>query len=138
VKKNHVVKKGEYLSSIARKYGVSVSDLKTWNYIGKKGVKPGKKLVIYVPENESKKIDFKLANTEDKKSNDVKSVSTKRIAANSNKKTHSERIKYHKVRSGESLYVISKKYGVTINEIKSYNGLKSNNLQIGQTLKIPN
>jgi membrane-bound lytic murein transglycosylase D len=42
----HLVKKGEYLSSIAKKYHVSVADLKRWNYIGKKGVRPGKTLVI--------------------------------------------------------------------------------------------
>lgn len=143
VKKTYVVKKGEYLSTIARKYGVSVSEIKSWNYIGKKGVRPGKKLVIYVPENESKKIDLKLAKSEEKDAKEVNSVSTKRLAVNSAKSSNSKskgntKSKYHKVKSGESLYVIAKKYGVSIDEIKSENNLKSSNLQIGQTLKIPN
>jgi membrane-bound lytic murein transglycosylase D len=42
----HIVARGEYLSSIAKKYKVSVSEIKRWNYLGKKGVRPGKTLLI--------------------------------------------------------------------------------------------
>lgn len=42
----------------------------------------------------------------------------------------------HKVKSGESLYSISKKYRVSINKLKSQNNLKSNKLNIGQRLII--
>ena len=44
--------------------------------------------------------------------------------------------KYHKVRRGESLSVIARKYGVTINSIKKANGMKGDNIQRGQLLKI--
>ena len=39
--------------------------------------------------------------------------------------------------SGDSLYQIAKKYGTTADEIKKLNNLTSNNLSIGQVLKIP-
>ena len=42
----------------------------------------------------------------------------------------------HKVRSGDYLGKIASRYGVTVNQIKSWNHLKSNNIQIGQTLYI--
>ncbi len=42
----HVVAKGEYLTSIAKQYKVSVTEIKKWNNLGKKGVRPGKALVI--------------------------------------------------------------------------------------------
>lgn len=42
----------------------------------------------------------------------------------------------HKVKSGDYLGKIASKYGVTVNQIKSWNKLKSNNIQIGQTLYI--
>jgi membrane-bound lytic murein transglycosylase D len=42
----HVVAKGEYLTSIAKRYKVSVTEIKRWNGLGKKGVRPGKTLVI--------------------------------------------------------------------------------------------
>ena len=46
-----------------------------------------------------------------------------------------QRISY-KVKSGDYLGKIASKYGVTVNQIKSWNNLKSNNIQIGQTLYI--
>ncbi|MBO5376524.1 MAG: LysM peptidoglycan-binding domain-containing protein [Bacilli bacterium] len=41
------------------------------------------------------------------------------------------------VQRGDSLYSIAKKYNTTVNELKSYNRLTSNNLSIGQVLIIP-
>lgn len=45
--------------------------------------------------------------------------------------------KYHTVRSGESLSVIGRKYGVTVNQIKSANGMRSNMIRPKQRIKIP-
>ena len=44
--KTHTVKKGETLSSISRKYGCSVNDLKKWNNLRSNTVKVGQKLKI--------------------------------------------------------------------------------------------
>ena len=41
------------------------------------------------------------------------------------------------VSSGDTLYEIASKYGVSVNDIKTANNLKNNNLSIGQILKIP-
>lgn len=46
-------------------------------------------------------------------------------------------VKYHTVKSGESLSVISRKYGVTISQIKTANRMKSNLIKPKQRLKIP-
>lgn len=43
----------------------------------------------------------------------------------------------HKIKSGEVLGTIARKYGVTVAQIKQANGLKSNNIRAGKTLKIP-
>jgi N-acetylmuramoyl-L-alanine amidase len=45
--------------------------------------------------------------------------------------------KNHKVRSGDSLSVLARRYNVSMTKLKSVNNLKSNALRIGQTLKIP-
>ncbi|WP_445733555.1 LysM peptidoglycan-binding domain-containing protein [Mariniflexile sp.] len=42
----------------------------------------------------------------------------------------------HRVRSGEFLGIIARKYGVRVSDIKKWNGLRSNNLKIGQRLTI--
>lgn len=44
--------------------------------------------------------------------------------------------KYHKVKRGESLGKIAKKYGVTVSSIKKANGLRSDRISVGQRLKI--
>jgi len=44
--------------------------------------------------------------------------------------------KYHTVKSGENLWVISRKYKVSIKQLKSWNNLKTDVLQIGQKLRI--
>ncbi len=43
----------------------------------------------------------------------------------------------HKVQSGENLWRIANKYGVTVDEIKAANGMKNDKIGIGQELKIP-
>ena len=41
------------------------------------------------------------------------------------------------VKRGDTLYSIAREYNTTVNELKNLNGLTSNNLSIGQTLKVP-
>lgn len=44
--------------------------------------------------------------------------------------------KYHKIRSGESLGVIANRYNVSVSNLKKWNGLRSNNITAGKSLKI--
>ena len=41
------------------------------------------------------------------------------------------------VKKGDSLWAIATKYGITVNELKQYNNLKTNLISVGQVLKIP-
>ncbi len=133
VKKVHTVRSGEKLSSIARKYGVTVADLKNWNYVGKKGIKPGKKIIVYVREQaKQKELDIKPENNQNIAAN--KEKDTKQLAEN--KSASKSDFTWHKVKKGESLFSIAKKHGVDVDEIKKLNKLKSNNLTFGQLLKI--
>lgn len=43
----------------------------------------------------------------------------------------------YRVQSGDTLYLIAKKYGITVDALKKANGLSSSYLWVGQTLKIP-
>jgi membrane-bound lytic murein transglycosylase D len=42
----------------------------------------------------------------------------------------------HKIQSGESLSTIAARYGVTVNQLKSWNGISGTRITAGQTLKI--
>lgn len=46
------------------------------------------------------------------------------------------KIIYHKIKSGETLTSIAKKYHVTVNQIKQWNRLKSDMIRAGEKLKI--
>jgi membrane-bound lytic murein transglycosylase D len=135
----HVVKSGQRLSDIARKYNVTVSDLKTWNYIGKKGVRPGKKLTVYIKkpvETKTEKIETKAAET-NVASNATSKSQDKLLADNSSAKSSAAKYVTHKIKGGETLYTISKKHGVSINQLLDLNGLsRSSTLSIGQVLKV--
>ena len=43
---------------------------------------------------------------------------------------------YYKVKSGDTLGRIASRYGTTVNQIKTWNGLRSNTIQVGKTLKV--
>ena len=132
VKRTHTVKPGEKLSTIARKYGVTVAELKTWNYVGKRGIRPGKKLVVYVREQKAapKRVDVAEPTLVASTGTDNDS---KQLAENTAVK---KEFIFHKVKKGESLFGIAKKYDVDYKDIKELNSLKSNNLMFGQLLKI--
>ena len=108
----HIVKSGENLGSIAKKYRVSVNQLKTWNRLKGTTIYPGQKLIVY------------------------SSGAPMAQAGNSNPVERSTEQKIHTVKSGENLSVIAKKYRCTVTELKKWNNLKSNTLQIGQKLKV--
>lgn len=117
----HKVKKGETLGKIAEKYGVSVDDLRKWNKISGNNIAAGQDLVVYSDKKVSEKSTSKSDKSDKSSKNDKKS---------SSKKTH-------KVKKGETLGQIAEKYGVGLSKLKKANGISGNNIQVGQTLKIP-
>ena len=105
----YTVKKGDSLGAIAERFGVTVDQLRDWNGIKGNNIQAGQKLTIGGKSKSSSK-------------------------AGSSK---SAKAKTHKVRSGESLGVIAEKYGTTAAAIRRANGIKGDNIRVGQTLKIP-
>lgn len=44
---------------------------------------------------------------------------------------------YHKVVSGDTLYSLSRRYGTSVDELKRVNGLSSDSIRTGQSLRLP-
>ncbi len=139
VQKTHTVRGGEKISTIAKKYGVTVADIKSWNYIGKKGIRAGKKLIVYVkqdvavPANVNEKTDTPKAPQTNlaKAKTDTASAKTKLADKTLTKNS------FYKVHKGETLYSISKKTNISVDKLLEYNELKKNaELKIGQKIKL--
>jgi membrane-bound lytic murein transglycosylase D len=113
------VKSGDYLGKIAGKYRVSVAQIKKWNNLKSNDIRVGQRLTIYrggvVPSSSS--------------SSSAKTTTSSSSTGSGNKITYT-------VKSGDVLGRIAEKHGVTLANLKSWNGLTSNNIQIGQKLVI--
>lgn len=155
----HRVKKGESLSVIANRYGVSVRNLRSWNHLKNNNIVAGRKLKVYRAELARKTVTKKIEKTDSvtvvskdstfiaQSAKDIKSESSV-ISPVSNRKNIStarnprnpayDRYRYHKVTRGESLWTIRSCFpGVTTDLLKKVNNLNSSSLKVGQILKIP-
>ncbi len=153
VKKMHVVGRGENLRDIAKKYGVSATDVKRWNNLRRGKVKEGDRLEIQVIEHQvakastvpttestvTERVDTRASVNEENRSTASRSERTSRAKETTSAKAAAAKTTIYSVRSGDSLYKIAKKFGVSINDIRSANGMSqgTTRINIGQKLKIP-
>lgn len=116
----HRVQPKETLFSISRMYNVSVDELKTWNNLKDNSLSVGQDVLVKrkatsaatpVVATEPKKVDTRLGET--------KSV----------RMTHT-------VAPGETLYGISRMYSVSLDQLRTWNGLTSNDVKLSQVLYI--
>ncbi len=108
--REYVVKNGDSLTSIADGFGISVSDLKNANGLSSDEVEIGMKLII--PDS---KIPMRVV----------------RVSPNLNE------INNYVVKKGDTLSIIASKYRVSVKDLKIVNNLKSNEVEIGMKLIIP-
>ncbi len=148
----YTVKSGDSLWSISRKFGVTVNELKKVNNlssnllsIGQNLIIPGKKNNTSSNEYVVKKGDtlYGIANKYNISVDNLKSynnLSTDSLSIGQIIKIPDNKVNSNEyvVKSGDSLYSISRKYGVSVDELMNVNNLKSTVLSDGQVLKIPN
>lgn len=118
-KLRHKVKKGETLTSVARKYGLTPNDIKEWNIIRKNRLIPSSYITVYIEQEQ------KVVITDEALLAKLKVVQPKRLV-------------YHEVIEGDTLYNIAKKYKVTnIQQIRQKNKLaEGENIKPGSILII--
>lgn len=132
----HKVASGESLYSIAEKYGVTAEEIKQSNNLRRNAVRVGQQLRItttmpgdatpVVAEAAPARQSSSSSTSKKSKTGSGSQTPAKSVASSS-----------HKIKNGETLSSISKKYGVSIAELKAANGMKSDALRAGATLKIP-
>ncbi len=119
----HTVKAGQGLFSIAKMYQVSVADLRQWNNLSSDNIRPGQELVISGDEAQAQPVAA------------VTSSDNTALEEKSLPKTV-EKAKKHKVRKGETLTTIAKKYKVSTATLKEWNHLRSASVRTGQVLTV--
>ncbi len=107
MKDYYIVRRGETLSDISRKFKISLKDLKDWNNLKGDRVNAGQRLVISPDVDKISKGD---------------NISRKRI--------------YHRVKSGETLITIAKKYKMSVAELKRINKIRTSKIRAGQKLLV--
>jgi membrane-bound lytic murein transglycosylase D len=113
----HIVGKGEFLGTIARKYNTTVNELLEINSLSDTNIKEGDKLIVGKEVSSSSK---------EKKTKEDYAVTIKKAKQ-----------KLYQVRQGDTLTSISKQFpGVSIADIEKWNNIKSENLKPGMKLKI--
>ncbi|WP_019037673.1 lytic transglycosylase domain-containing protein [Psychroflexus tropicus] len=117
---NYYVKSGDYLGRIAEKFGVRISQLRGWNNLRSNNLKIGQRLTVYP-----------------RKATAVVESSPRKKSKSSAKTNTAQDVDFYRVKPGDSLWTISRKFpGLTIEDIKSLNDLKNNQLQPGMKLKV--
>lgn len=122
----HTVKSGETLSGLASKYGVTIKELQGWNKLSGTGIQAGQKLVVG-----KKEVAVAAAST----GAATKAASASSGASSSAAKPSGKTTTYT-VRRGDTLGSIADRYGCSVADLKSWNGLKGTTIYPGQKLKI--
>ena len=153
----YIVKSGDTLWSIARKFNTTVDKLKEINNLTSNSLSINQ--VIKLPTGNTiddtatymvKKGDtlYSIANKFNLSVNELKSINnltTNLLSVGQVLKVKPSIVaddtpsdsSVYVVKSGDTLYAISKKFNIPIEDIKKENNLATNNLSVGQVLKIP-
>lgn len=123
---SHVVKEGETMFSISRDHGIQLAKLYEKNAMDA-GTQPAAGEVINLKETRKEPPRLVTSNNNRTDSTEVKKEPAFEKPASS---------QIHIVTKGDTLYSISKKYNVTVNELKSINNLSSTDLRIGDKLVV--
>ncbi|MDZ7681348.1 MAG: LysM peptidoglycan-binding domain-containing protein [Fodinibius sp.] len=162
----HTVKKSETLFSIAQKYDIEVSQLKTWNDLDNNNLEVGQSLIVgkgsKSPDEgithtvEAEETLFSISKQYNVRIAEIKSwnnLNNNNVTVGQNLKIYpnhtdsesqqsvvmdkeTQQNAYYVVKSGDSLYKIAQTHGMTVNELKELNDLSSNTIRVGQRLTV--
>ncbi len=117
------VKKGETLTSVAKRFDTSIEEIKRLNRIKRKTLKPGQIIIISSRNGEKQQVI-----NSDKENPNIRSKKSKEIITNANSKTYT-------VRKGDSLDKIAKKNRISLDRILEINKLaREDNIHPGQVI----
>jgi membrane-bound lytic murein transglycosylase D len=118
----YTVRRGDTISKVAQRFGVSASDIREWNHLRSSRLRRGQRLTVMPPSGWKAKKSAEVAVA------DAGSASSSSGAGGTT---------VHTVRRGDTLYDIAQTYGTTVANLKELNGIRSGKIFPGQKLKVP-
>ena len=138
VTKSYKVKKGDNLSTIADKFDVTVAEIKKWNKLKSNNVALGKNLKITTNEKVVTTIKKKIKKETPQKEAiaiiETKDKPAKKIDTTTEKTTQKSLVQAYVVEKGDNLYTISKRYNISLSQLKEWNNIENDNVQLGTKL----
>jgi LysM repeat protein len=142
----HVVQRGENVYSIARRYGIAVTKLRSWNNLSTDVIQPCTPLKVVAPPKPIEQPSMAIARTNDVPMSYAKavkpSVVTKTVTKYETKYVTKivceakAREGEHIVQQGENLSAVAKLYNVSTSELRTWNKLKNDKLESCSRLKV--
>ncbi|GAB3536644.1 hypothetical protein GCM10027443_27460 [Pontibacter brevis] len=130
-KSTYTVQRGDNLTQIALRHQVTVTQLREWNDLNGSNIKPDQKLVIYQQASAEEEPTLLASNEETKP---AAKVATKAVSRQVKESVQVKQVIHH-VQPGDTLWNISRRYdGISIEQIRKLNKLKSDDLKPGQKL----
>lgn len=131
----HTVDSKETLFAISKKYGVTIESIIANNPTAETGITVGQILTISGVEKKiSTTENIPISNVQNEI---VKTTDSAKEEASKYKISFEDTMIHHVILDHETLYSISKRYMVSVEELQSFNGLKSSKINPGDVLKIP-
>ena len=127
---HHRVRQGEALSTIARRYGVSMNEIKKFNKIRGSLIRIGQKLIIPIPQGNVSQRSYVQQQPKSK-------PKPKPVSAEAPTSVPGKVKRVYTVKNGDSVWEVAQQFGVSINDVRTWNALRSSRLiQPGQQLNI--
>jgi LysM repeat protein len=108
----HTVRAGDTLSRIAARYNLNVNQVRQMNSLRDDNIRPNQKLLV-----------------KGGRTAPLQKISSSRPLQNAG-------MIVHQIRSGDTLWKISKRYGVKVTDIKKWNSLRGDTLKPNQKIRI--
>ncbi len=136
----HELSRGETLSKVSKRYNVPVELIVQWNGITDvRRVRAGHQLALYLNQDTVSPQVASIAAPAPPTTISLADVKKRKpVAGKKSTKTRKQDtvISYYKVRNGDSLWSIAKKFRVSTRDIRQWNGLHNNMIHPGKKLKI--
>ena len=148
----YIVKSGDTLYSIAKKYGLTVDELKKMNNLSSNILSINQKLLVGNDMSTDDNYDVYVVksgdtlwgiaskyNTSVDKIKDINNLNSNNLSIGQKLLVPGNNLgtKKYIVKSGDTLYKIAQNNGTTVTDLINLNNLKTTNLSIGQVLYIP-